>query len=86
MLWCARSCQGQLWLVDHGSGHVRRVLGRKYAIACGPPVGDRPALAMAILAHPAPAEGSEGAAESGPPEPDLEVFPPSLWLPPSTYR
>jgi hypothetical protein len=85
-LWCARSCQGQLWLVDHGSGHVRRVLGRKYAIACGPPVGDRPALAMAILAHPAPAEGSEGAAESGPPEPDLEVFPPSLWLPPSTYR
>ena len=84
-LWCARSCQGQLWLVDHGSGFVRRVLGRKYAIACGPPVGDRPALAMAILARPPPAEGSEGAAESGgagagmPPDPDLEAFPPSMW-------
>ena len=87
-LWCARSCQGQPWLVDHGSGFVRRVLGRKYAIACGPPVGDRPALAMAILARPPPAEGSEGAAESAksggagagtPPDPDLEAFPPSMW-------
>ena len=84
-LWCARSCQGQPWLVDHGSGFVRRVLGRRYAIACGPPVGDRPALAMAILARPPPAEGSEGAAESGgagagmPPDPDLEAFPPSMW-------
>ena len=86
-LWCARSCQGQLWLVDHGSGFVRRVLGRKYAIACGPPVGDRPALAMAILARPPPAEGSEGSAESGgAPDPDLEVFPPSLWLAQSRHN
>lgn len=83
-LWCARSCQGHLWLVDHGSAFVRRVLGRKYAIACGPPVAHTPALAMAIPARPPPAEGSDGAEAAGaPPDPDLEALPPYLWMPQS---
>ena len=34
-LHCARNCQGDRWLVDGGSGFVRHVLGRRYAIACG---------------------------------------------------
>ena len=81
-LWCARSCQGHLWLVDHGSAFVRRVLGRKYAIACGPPVAHTPGLAMAIPARPPPAEGSDGAQAAGaPPDADLEAFPPYLWMP-----
>ena len=85
-LWCARSCQGQLWLVDHGSGFVRHVLGRKYAIACGPQRGGRPALAMAIparlrLARPPPAEGTaeSGAGARTPPDAELEAFPSYLW-------
>ena len=69
-------------MVDHGSAFVRRVLGRKYAIACGPPVAHTPGLAMAIPAHPPPAEGSDGAEAAGaPPDADLEAFPPDLWMP-----
>ena len=50
-LQCARGCHPTLWLVDGGSGHVTRLLGKRYAVACGPPVGTaggyRPQLAMA---------------------------------------
>ena len=50
-LQCARGCHPTLWLVDMGSGWVTRLLGRRYAVACGPPTGIagsyRPQLAMA---------------------------------------
>ena len=35
-LFCARHCQGNLWLVDGGSPYVKHVLGRRFSVACGP--------------------------------------------------
>ena len=76
------------WHLDLGSqlltcsDEACRVLGRKYAIACGPPLAHTPGLAMAIPARPPPAEGSDGAEAAGaPPDADLEAFPPYLWMP-----
>lgn len=38
---CAGRCQPGLWLIDAGSGWVHHVLGRRFAVACGPPRGAR---------------------------------------------
>ncbi|KAL1496675.1 hypothetical protein AB1Y20_014270 [Prymnesium parvum] len=51
-LHCKSNCQGELWLVDAGtdaSFSPMHVLGRRFAIACGPARGTYPGLAAAIV-------------------------------------
>jgi hypothetical protein len=51
-LQCIHGCHDDagLWLVDGGSGHVAHLLGKPFAIACGPPKNGRPPLAIATWA------------------------------------